>query len=477
MSTKNMFRLGLCQFKTVASKATNLSVAEKFVKDAASRGANVIALPEFFNCPMAKEFFNDFKEDLKDKSNRPSYDLLSGLAKDTKTLIVGGSIPETDDSGRVYNTSLVFDKNGELVAKHRKIHMFDIDIPGQKFRESDFIHPGDQITVFDSEYCKMGLGICYDIRFPEQALLMAEQGAKVLFYPAAFNATTGPLHFELLGRARALDCQTYVAMIGQARNFLDTKGYQCWGHSVVISPNGLVAAQADLRDTLLMTDVDLEDVEKQREGFQYSTQKRNDIYGLVHKNKLIRGYSSRLERGGIKVGYPDFQKDIMQSMGIKSIPSGEGVKVGYTWFQPSKMNIHSHKGPKIGYPGFQKDVISKLGQGITSDGDTINIGYTWFQTSKVSSESKSVQVGYPIFQEDYLRENNGVTNVPRGQDIKIGYTWFQPSKPSSESIIPQVGYTNFQEDYLREYKGLTKIPRGEKIKIGYPWFQLSKNQF
>ena len=122
--------------------------------------------------------------------------------------MVGGSVPEKTTEGKHYNTSLVFDRNGQLIAKHRKIHLFDVDFPGKiTFKESDFLCPGDSPTVFDTEYGKIGLAICYDMRFPELSLLMAKAGARVLIYPSMFNQTTGPLHWELVLRSRAVDNQ------------------------------------------------------------------------------------------------------------------------------------------------------------------------------------------------------------------------------------------------------------------------------
>ena len=119
-----------------------------------------------------------------------------------------GSIPEKDPNReKIYNTALVFNPSGELIAKYRKMHLFDVDIPNKiTYFESHTFEKGNEITTFDTKYCTMGLGICYDLRFTEQSLAMVEKGAKVLLYPGNFSKATGPLHWELLLRARAVDC-------------------------------------------------------------------------------------------------------------------------------------------------------------------------------------------------------------------------------------------------------------------------------
>jgi omega-amidase len=152
-------------------------------------------------------YFRD-AEFIENPSEAPTFLMLQEMAKKNNIYLIGGSIPEKTSDGKYYNTSLVFDRKGELIAKHRKVHLFDIDIKDKiTYKESEFLVAGNQVTTFDTEFCKFGLGICYDMRFPELALLMAKQGAKVLVYAGCFNQTTGPLHWELLLRSRALDNQ------------------------------------------------------------------------------------------------------------------------------------------------------------------------------------------------------------------------------------------------------------------------------
>ena len=135
--------------------------------------------------------------------------MLLEVAKACNVLLVGGSIPEKAEGGKTYNTCVVVGSDGSILAKHRKVHLFDIDVPGRiTFKESDTLTGGDSITVVATPFgFSVGAGICYDIRFPELAMIMRAKGCTLLLYPGAFNLTTGPAHWELLQRARAVDNQ------------------------------------------------------------------------------------------------------------------------------------------------------------------------------------------------------------------------------------------------------------------------------
>jgi len=209
----------------VSDKVVNLQKAEQMIKQAASAGANIIMLPEMFITPyigshMLKNAELVCEDDIS-KAGETSK-MLSGLAKETGTYIIGGSIPELiKDDTRIYNTTLCFDKTGKITASHRKQHLFDVNIPGGVvFSESSFVKPGPaQLSVFETEYARIGLGICYDIRFPEYAFLLTrDKQCHMLAYPANFAIRTGELHWDLISRTRAVDCQTFVAMCACARN-------------------------------------------------------------------------------------------------------------------------------------------------------------------------------------------------------------------------------------------------------------------
>lgn len=189
-----------------------------------------------------------------------------------------GSIPERDGS-KVYNTCTVWGPDGTMLARHRKMHLFDICVPGGvTFRESDTLTAGDAVTTFDTPFCRFGVAICYDIRFPMLAALMRKAGAKVLLYPGAFNTTTGPKHWELLQRGRAVDNQCFVATASPARN--PDSAYQAWGHSTVVDPWGAVVATTEHAPAVVVTDVDLTVADGIRTQIPVGVQERTDLYQL-----------------------------------------------------------------------------------------------------------------------------------------------------------------------------------------------------
>jgi len=268
-----------------SNKEENLKHASELVKEAVAAGANVVTLPECFNSPYQTSAFPEYAEDLGGlsvgsipKENQgPSAFALSQMAKENQVYLIGGSIPEREGES-VYNTCLVFGRDGSLLAHHRKIHLFDIDVPGGiKFKESDTLTGGKSLTSFETEYGKFGVGICYDIRFPELSQVMAlDNGCDFLCFPGAFNMTTGPLHWELLARARAVDNQAYVAVVSPARN--PDSNYQAWGHSSVIDPWAKVISTCEEKEAIIYADVDLETVKTVRQSIPVRVQRRKDLY-------------------------------------------------------------------------------------------------------------------------------------------------------------------------------------------------------
>lgn len=162
------------------------------------------------------------------------------------------------------------------------MHLFDIDIPGGiTFRESDTLSPGDGCTVVDTACGRLGVGICFDIRFPELALLAASRGAQVLVFPGAFNTVTGPLHWELLARARAVDCQAFVLMCSPAR--VAGAAYQAWGHSTAVGPFGEVLASTLEAPATVYAELELAQVAARRKAMPLEQQRRGDVYTLVDR--------------------------------------------------------------------------------------------------------------------------------------------------------------------------------------------------
>ena len=244
------------------------------VRQAAAQKPDLITLPEIWNGPYQQDLFPSFAE----PRFGPSWQLLSALASEYGIWLSGGSIAERED-GRVYNTAYVFDRAGNEAARHRKMHLFDINVTGgQHFLESQTLTAGNEVTVFDTEFCRMGLCICYDLRFPELSRLMVDRGAKLILVPAAFNMTTGPAHWELLFRQRAVDNQVFCVGTSPARD--EAASYHAWGHSIVTDPWGRVVTQLDAAEALRVVELDLDLVDRIRAELPLLAHRRSDVYRL-----------------------------------------------------------------------------------------------------------------------------------------------------------------------------------------------------
>ena len=263
-------------------KNKNLAQARQKVLEAASNGANLIILPECFNSPYSTAQFRAYAEPLSaspDETQSPSFFALAQMARDSGAFLIGGTVPEHEPhTDRIYNTSAVYSPQGELLASHRKMHLFDIDVPGgMSFHESDTLSPGDRITVVDLDgYGRVGLGICYDMRFAEPSAIAARHGAFALVFPSAFNTTTGPLHWELLGRARAVDNQVYGVLCSQARG--PDGGYPAWGYSLVADPMGRVVAGLDEKEGVVYAVLEPGVIRETRVAIPVTGQRRFDVY-------------------------------------------------------------------------------------------------------------------------------------------------------------------------------------------------------
>jgi omega-amidase len=179
---------------------------------------------------------------------------------------------------KLYNTCTVWDPTGALIAKHRKMHLFDIDIPGRiTFKESDSLTAGDSLSSFTTPWGKIGLGICYDLRFPQLSnILRFRDNCDMLIFPGAFNTTTGPAHWELLLRSRAVDNQLFVLACSPARN--PDASYQAYGHSSVVDPWGEVVATTSHEEDIVTATIDSEQVKEVRTRIPVSQQRREDVY-------------------------------------------------------------------------------------------------------------------------------------------------------------------------------------------------------
>jgi predicted amidohydrolase len=248
--SERAYKIALCQMTVTDDKNENLETAAKMVREAAAAGARVVCLPEIWNAPYDVKRMRSYAETVDGSTFR----FLGDLARALKIYLVGGSIPEIDGAA-MYNTSFVFDPAGACIARHRKVHLFDVNIKnGISHRESDLFGAGDGPTTFDTEFGKIGLAVCFDVRFPEMFRAMAAQGCHLIFLPAAFTLTTGAAHWETLLKSRALDNQLFFAACGPARN--PDAIYASWGHTTVATPWGDTAGCADERETIVYAVVD-----------------------------------------------------------------------------------------------------------------------------------------------------------------------------------------------------------------------------
>lgn len=265
----------IAQFQThvYKEKEKNLEQLEYCLERIAGEQVDLAAVGEMFTCPYETGLFPLYAEPEGGKS----WQICSSLAKKYHLYLSAGSMPEIDENGRIYNTAYVFDREGKQIGKHRKAHLFDINVKGgQYFRESDTLTAGNQCTTIETEFGTLGLCICFDFRFPELCRLMVDRGAKLILVPAAFNMTTGPAHWEVMHRSRALDNQCFVAGTSPARD--ENAKYVAWGHSLMVSPWGNILRQLDEKEGCLLSEIDFAYADQVREELPFLKVRRRDIY-------------------------------------------------------------------------------------------------------------------------------------------------------------------------------------------------------
>ncbi|XP_053680966.1 omega-amidase NIT2-like [Anopheles nili] len=268
-------RVALLQLRGHPTKQQNIANAIAQIRVAKGRGAQLIILPECFNSPYSAAEFSRHAEEIPRGETSTS---LAKVAAELGVYIVAGTIPEREGS-HLYNTCAVFGPKGELMCRYRKMHLFDIDIPGRcTFQESAVLTAGSRLATFTVGKLRIGLGICWDKRFAELASCYRQLGCDMLIFPSAFDTYTGPLHWELLGRARALDNQMFVALVSPARD--STAEYVAYGHTLMCDPWGRVMCQAGEDQELLIVDVDAGECETIGQQIPVLRQKRNDLYEL-----------------------------------------------------------------------------------------------------------------------------------------------------------------------------------------------------
>ncbi len=252
---------------------SNLLQAGKLIAEAANHGAKLITLPENFAL-MGVHELDKVKVREIDRQG-PIQQFLSDTAKKHSIWLIGGTIPlVAEDDNKVRAACLVYNDNGERVARYDKAHLFDVSVPdtGEEYRESDSIEKGGDPFVFNTPFGRVGIAICYDLRFPEFFRQMSEQDAEILVVPAAFTAETGAAHWEILLRARAIENLCYVVAPNQGGFHLN--GRQTFGHSMVIDPWGVVLDCYKTGAGFASAEIDLERLKKVRTSFPVLNHRR-----------------------------------------------------------------------------------------------------------------------------------------------------------------------------------------------------------
>jgi deaminated glutathione amidase len=266
-------RAAAVQLNSNANKERNLEVAARLVRAAADDGAELIVLPEKFNLLGTAEQMSEGAESL----DGPTLRWVSALAIETGAWIVAGSIVERrEGEEKLGNTSALVGPDGSLEAVYRKIHMFDTDVGGVAYRESETEAPGDEIVVGQAADVPVGMAICYDLRFPEVFRILALRGARVIALPSAFTLHTGKDHWEVLLRARAVEDQVFMVAAGQiGEHFPEHRSY---GRSMIVDPWGLVLATAPDRECYVVADLDFDAQDRIREQLPSLANRRPATY-------------------------------------------------------------------------------------------------------------------------------------------------------------------------------------------------------
>ena len=255
-------RVAALQMVSSPIMAVNLDVARQLIGQAADAGAELAVLPEYFCLLGLKD--TDKLAIAEQAGHGPLQDFLSQCARDFKLWVVGGTIPLATDtpgenSGKVYNSTLVYNPAGQCIARYDKMHLFRFDNGLESYDEARVLLPGAQPVAFDvpsrdGHSYRVGLSICYDLRFPELYRTLASRGADLLLVPSAFTHTTGQAHWEVLLRARAIENLAYVLAAAQGGSHENQR--RTWGHSMVVDPWGQILAEQDQGPGVVLADID-----------------------------------------------------------------------------------------------------------------------------------------------------------------------------------------------------------------------------
>ena len=271
-------KIALIQMRSCVDVARNLRDTEDYIKKAAQQGAMLAVLPENFALLARESQRRDIAEE---PGNGPLQNFLSEQARKNSIWLVAGTIPLLDGNDespdqRPTASCLVFDQQGNQVSRYDKIHLFDVAIPGREeaYRESAHTRAGSQAICVDTPVGRLGLAVCYDIRFPALFMKLMDQGMEVLVLPAAFTVATGEAHWEILLRARAIESLCYVAAAAQGGSH--ESGRETWGHSMLVDPWGVIGGELDKEPGVLVGEIDIDELQSIRQRFPVLTHTQTD---------------------------------------------------------------------------------------------------------------------------------------------------------------------------------------------------------
>ena len=261
------------QMSSTLNREENKETAEALIREAASAGADLVALPELWSCHGLEKVYHENAEPVPG----PTTEFLGNLARELGVYMLGGSILEGgSDAARLSNTSTFFNPSGEMTAVYRKIHLFDVKVSGSEYLESANIAPGKEVVTAKAGAATLGLSVCYDVRFPELYRLLALRGAEILAVPAAFTLQTGKDHWEILLRARAIENQAFA--VAPAQWGRKANGRWTYGRSMIVDPWGTVLATCPDHDGYALATLDLDFLNRFRTEFPALANRRPEAY-------------------------------------------------------------------------------------------------------------------------------------------------------------------------------------------------------
>lgn len=274
-------KVAAIQLNSQNNKEENITKALEHIREAAKNDAEFIVLPEYV------DYMGEDKEKIKICETIPgrTSNSFANIAKELNVYLLAGSVHEKADDNCVYNTSILFNKSGEMIAKYRKVHLYDAVFEGRyTIKESDTIKAGNKMVTAETSFGTVGMSICYDIRFPELFRSLALQGSKVIFVPAAFPLYTGAHHWEVLLRARAIENQCFIVAAGQfgtaPPDFVE------FGNSMIIDPWGTVLARAPEKEAIIMADLDFSFIDSVKGKTPCFNHRRPDVYSDLMNNQF-----------------------------------------------------------------------------------------------------------------------------------------------------------------------------------------------